>query len=738
MNQLDSLIAASRWTDALRYTKSHKVDAEYTSYIAQQCFLATDVQELTTSSINELWHSVTDKEWVASAALQVAKTSRQFQIVQESIKLGREATEAVIASMDDLTELVKSQDVEGVRELCSFDEGVRKVCLLEKNLVELGDKLLTWQEIWGSRSNASKSGANGRDTKPQIGPGIVADDLTKPNPNGESDAAQTSATGGIDIATFVSEPLSTTALDLAATARLQELAILCARHTDTLWPSRFDLLEAIPEWEDPSSLLPILPHADDTGREVKWSSKPWRNNPEFIERVFAAPQGDDLLGASDLGDVYRRRIEHIASMGLISVALAMVQHCTSVNVQGLEELGEELSLLSRLAYNGTARAGSVAIPLEDEELTLERWRELSPNQIVDMYLANATPNDVASAIRRLVLPYLAVLESGMERAGQTDTTMATRLLYDYILSLASSLPPKLDMLAAIFENSKPTLSTSTRIVKSNEDLARLAIASLYGCRSSDSASLALMSKIFECLPAFPESSAPALPRPPRTLLSLFPPHSTPPLPRELFAALQPFTPVALSAALDTVDLHLTTAEIFCRYSCPVPLSWMLLTHRDSKAQRAWATRMARTSASGGGGRAGNEDEFESEDEWVVLMEDMVALTEGKDKEDGLKKAFWLLDREEVLRIFFGGLLASGREYKTVCGAEKGLPAADRQYGTNQTGTGLAKSLLQPSSAAAPLEPGIVQELVISASREFYDNAESGNIHEGDMKLAFET
>lgn len=38
---------------------------------------------------------------------------------------------------------------------------------------------------------------------------------------------------------------------------------------------------------------------------------------------------------------------------------------------------------------------------------------------------------------------------------------------------------------------------------------------------------------------------------------------------------------------------------------------------------------------------------------------------------------------------------------------------------------------------APLEPHVVEELVIAASRDFYDNSESGNLHSGEMKLAFE-
>ena len=50
---------------------------------------------------------------------------------------------------------------------------------------------------------------------------------------------------------------------------------------------------------------------------------------------------------------------------------------------------------------------------------------------------------------------------------------------------------------------------------------------------------------------------------------------------------------------------------------------------------------------------------------------------------------------------------------------------------------MAKSLFSSSSGEQPLDASTQQELVLAASREFYDNAESGNLHSGNMKLAFE-
>ena len=36
-----------------------------------------------------------------------------------------------------------------------------------------------------------------------------------------------------------------------------------------------------------------------------------------------------------------------------------------------------------------------------------------------------------------------------------------------------------------------------------------------------------------------------------------------------------------------------------------------------------------------------------------------------------------------------------------------------------------------------LSPAAVEEISLSVSQEFYDNASSGNFHFGDMKLAYE-
>ncbi|KAK4054932.1 hypothetical protein OIV83_000856 [Microbotryomycetes sp. JL201] len=725
LDRLNTYIESRQFGRALELLKhDQRLDQSYRPYLAQQHFLSLAPHELTPDKLEAVLALVDDSEWVASAALQTCRTSNDVALVLRAVNVGQDAVYQAIQGMEDLAQLVEAEDVDGVRELCSLDETVRKLCLIAKNLIEIGDKTRTWQHSWSARHadvQARRANATGRLSNPFA----VAAAAGAKDDQGHAIVAQEEDQDGdmtvttMSLTAFIAEPLSSVALELAASAETALLCELCKRHSRALWPVRSELVNAVPEWQDPHTFSPILTGVDN-GLETHWRAEPWREKIEFIEHVFSAGDDDqDRRTAQELSSFYRQRIEHVAALSLVSVALAYVQLCASLDVPDLEDLGEELSLLSRLAYDrptpqaATARAPSLPLVKEDN-LTLDDWRQLAPTDVLRAYLDGWPAAELPSAIRRLATPYLSVLEARAERAGNPDVNLGTRLLYDFIMALSSARPPRLDSLLAVFEASKPTLPAGSRIIKDDEDLARLALAGVYGCRDNSTEAIVVMSKIFECLPVFDTkaiSDSAQQSSSKTNLFALHPPGSDLPTPQYLFKELQSFSLVKLTASIDALDLHLAEAETFSRYSVAVPLSWFLASHNDAKAQRAWATRMARTSSSGGGGKTGDEGEFEGEDEWEMLMEDMVSLTEGGDI-DELRKAFWMLEKEEILRIFFGGLLAASR-------------------------ITLAKALLHPSHGEPPLPPHTVEELVIAASREFYDNAESGNMKHGDMKLAYE-
>ncbi|GAA6061345.1 hypothetical protein JCM10212_004826 [Sporobolomyces blumeae] len=757
LEDLDQLVHRGEWEAALPLALDLDLDPDYVSNLAQHLVVAL-LPALDSSTLDDLAPKVRDRAWLAATCVRIVVNARKVQLAHKAVQVGLQATLEWIDERPTLRDAAGEGDLGRVDQLAQEDVDVRQIRRIRKTLLELGDRAKTWDAIWGKRPGdggaSDRARAEQTREKEDENERKRTDDDDEEEDHGwddldlpqEENGADVTSNKGDDTAStvssvesaslasrptlsaFLSDPLTATATSLAAFGSLDELKVVCSRHFTSLWPVRIDLVQTLPEWLDPEDYLWLLPAVDAKGREADWPDvTPWRAAFDWSEQLETtafspAPRESDFSGrrtSDELTRFYAEHIERVASLGFVHTALALVQHGASRGIMGLDELGEELSLLSKLVYDRPTAPSSSRRAALDEDLTLEYWRTLEPGQVVRAYLAKSDETNLATSIRRLVLPYLSVLESRLERAGRPDPTLSTRLLYDYVLSLTTS-GRDLTYLHAIFESSKPTLPVGARIVKDDRDLARLAVAALYGSPSTDEPSIVAMGKIFECLPAFsddPSHDASAA----RVDLFSLSTSLAPLTPSKLFEALSSASASSLSHALDLLDLHLSQLETFSRYSCPTPLSWFLESHNSVAAQRSWATRLARTAASGGGGFSGNDAEFESEDEWLGLGEVMRELTDqqgedasrtGEPGQSGMGKAFWLLGEDEVWRIFFGGLLGAGRFH-------------------------LARSLFNPSSAKAPLEPGAVEDLVISASREFYDNAEEGNVNQGDMKMAFD-
>ncbi|GAA5909193.1 hypothetical protein JCM8208_003406 [Rhodotorula glutinis] len=697
------------------------------------------------------------------------------------------------------------------------DDDVRKAVLARRAVLDLQDRVSSWEALYGDAAapatepptpkvpqGPGKAGASGEDEEDEeagdgwgqldlptedddAGAPPPPDSATSASPSGApssrpDDAAP--APPDLDLPsrpslrTFLRQPLLTTALALAASSSLPELTLLCTLHPAALWPHRERLVDAVPEWVDPAGWVDLLPAVGADGLEAEWEDQaPWRAELDWCEALpsllpsspsrpssppSTAPAPSSALPArrtaAALQAWYSRRISRCASsaLGLVDVALALVQHGAARGVPGLDELGEDLSLLAKLVYE-RPRAGEGERDGEGGGgWSLERWRALSPLEVLEAYTVTSDAAALPDTLRRLVLPYLSVLESRLERssaAGSTDPPSSsgisrpTALLHAYLASLPLS-PSRpgasgLEALAAVVSASKPTLPRASRIVPDDADLARVVLAALYGAgaRAASVEGAQACGNMFECLPAFADAQGDAqggadlfaLAAPPSSSAASTSAHSPPPAapsPSALLSALRASGPRALAAHLDVLDLHLSQLELLVRYSAAPPsgLAWFLAAYTSRDRQAQWATRLARTAAQGGSGsgsgagRAGSEGGgFEGEDEWVALLEFMREATgvageegEGEDarRRRGLGRMFCLLEDGEVLRIFFGGLLGAGR-------------------------FSLARALFEPSSIKAPLEPHVVEELVIAASREFYDNAEEGNLHEGEMKLALD-
>ncbi|KAG6851220.1 hypothetical protein H0H93_015230 [Arthromyces matolae] len=684
--------------------------------------------ELTVEDVINIFGTVPDDLWVAAAAVdrvvdavEVQRTLLECGIARTNAALSRSREAAASLNVASFTTALEEGDIptEADNGLSSrlhtyfiANPHDAQLCDLRVLLLERLDRLNTFVEI-------NEVALENFPDEPDEDEGDWEDDPwadeTTPTSN---KSAKFAPQFPFSLSAFLLHGLFQISCQLATLQWFKAIRTLQTRHTAIVWPLRFSILDSIPENVHPTNFRCILPAFDlSSHSESLCPSSPWRQEDDWTESswvqtalqcVCVSVYGNKEeftsshnpfphpLSPSELTAWYKRRVNKVVtSTGFVDVALATIQHGASQGIPDLDEVGEELSLLSRLVYDAPQGAH-----IEDD-WTLDRWSNMEPSAIVHAYLAYSTPESISKDISRLVLPYLVVLESRAERAGSPDPDLLNRLLYEYILTAP------LQMAAAIFEASKPTLSMSQRLIKNEGDVVRLALACLYGNDSLDQWST--MSRIFECLPAWDisreEDSDEDITDTTITSLGAFLKPSTDRpqcTPHDLFIFFKPLPVTSLSRALDILDVHLESGEILSRWSVPAPLRWFLQSNGNIEEQQAWAKKMARRAG-------GSNDELTSLEDWEWLLEDMLQLT-GKG-DTGVPGAFGLLARDDLLRFFLSGLLSTGK-------------------------FNIAKDMLRLSQKFS-MDASKVEDICLECSREFYDNAQSGNYKIGDLKLAYE-
>ena len=634
--------------------------------------------ELTVDSVLESLQSIQDDLWVAAACID--RLVDDVEVQRTLLEHGLERTQAAIArgkevlafssglGENDGGESVGSEAKAEEDSLASYFRTVptdTQLCHIRAVLLERLDRLNTFVEICKELPTEENETEEALDTW---------EDDPWGEESGESSTSATtpdkfSVQPPIPVTAFLVDDLLQISCVLASREHYAALRILFERHGSYLWAYRFTVLGNIPEHSPPFGYRDLLPGLNvSTNAELVFVSRAWRGEPDWSEtfEVRAAVEASEItlgvdlplqtssehmnsysepLSSLQLTTWYKGRVDHIiTSTGMVDVALATIQHGASQGIPDLDELGEELSLLARLVYDAPQPEGRDV----DDDWTLLRWNAMDPAAVIRAYLAHSAPETVARDIQKLVMPFLFVLESRAERSGQPDPALPIRLLYDFILSAP------LQIAAAVFEASKPTLPPAQRLIRNDEDIARLALACLYGSQRLDE--WATMSRIFECLPAWDISRDDDEADEADTTIASLGAFVTPSTSRprctasDLLVFFKPLPVSSLSRALDILDIHLEGCEILARWSVPAPLRWFLQSSGNAVEQRAWANRMAR--------RAGGfEDRLDTREDWDWLLKDMLKLS--GTGENGLKGAFGLIPRKEVIRIFFGGLLSTG-------------------------------------------------------------------------------
>lgn len=406
--------------------------------------------------------------------------------------------------------------------------------------------------------------------------------------------------------TFRDADLVSVAKHYAHQGNASALRLLFDRHGAVLGPHRLAILSAIPVTADPAAF--DLPHASDY-------------DADEIRRWY--------LNHSRTAD----------QMGLCSQALAWTRYAQAMGVRDIDEEATTLDWLCKYVYT-----------TGDIDVSWDTFGALEPRRVLEGLLSQTNASTVVNDMRALALPWLQLC------ARRQKQDRLEQLLYDWILRHAD-----LASCTVILENSKPTLPHEDRIIQDDEDVARMALAVIYASKADDAVNDFV--RIFECLPIFDTWEAGEQAEgEPTSVAPLFPASGEC---ADLFKALQSVGPHGLTQMMDTLQVHLGTAETLSRYHASVPMQWYLTEHSVETKQRL-CTRMASQAAGGveTGGR-----QFDSDNDWRELLDDMMQL---RGEDDGVKGIFAELDQAEIFETFFSSLLRCGSTYDTTAGASHTL------------------------------------------------------------------
>jgi hypothetical protein len=450
-------------------------------------------------------------------------------------------------------------------------------------------------------------------------------------------------------AQFRDSNLIAQAIEFARSENHVALDAIFMHHGRDVLPHRLFILSQIPETADPSRF--DLPHVTHD-HEDTWLEEPWRKEKDPVEQDWVqemiclqVPEYQDYLTRLESGiqttpypttskviaDWYLDRAHAADKIGLSSNALEISRYAQVMGVTGIESKVSEYEWLCKYVY--------VSKPTATESyVDLERFQQMSNYEILEGLLANTNTSTIADDMLRLALPWI---EAAKNRNKTSDDKKQEFLLYRWLLDPAVA-GSHLDWCCIVFEMSKPTIPVEDRIIKDDLDLSRLVLAIVY---SSDG-SMEYLVRLFECLPIFADLDETT--NEPVNMADLIPKVNSP---MALFLELQSIGPFGLTQMMDTLQNHLGSAEVLARYHASVPLSWYL-KDQSIDTQRQLCIRMSSQAA---GGVESGGAQFDRDDDWRELLDDMIRL-----RDDG-QGVFGKLDASEILEIFFSSLLRCGRK-----------------------------------------------------------------------------
>ncbi|CAG8485907.1 15887_t:CDS:2 [Acaulospora colombiana] len=696
-------IDALEYDDALLIAETYRLD---TDVIYQARWSNSEIYE---AAIHDYLDKIHDRQWVLSACFD--RITNSPSMIRLLLSYGLNQTDILdeILESVDANPMIKKNLRERPLEVDSeVQDLLTKIELSEKHIVicrfrhyflKYLDRLRTFEDIVDAK------------TKRDIENGTM--DSTEENGNWVS-FVDYGSTFADDYAVFRDINIAAQAIDFAADEFFVGLHILFTRHGNETLPYRFTILEQIPETADPNAYESFLPSVGSTEenvmRECLWHEQPWREidwveNPIIKQRILPDDEESEFgiplkvvqypAPSSVITQWYIDRAHEIdAASGQVDSALTLIRHGIKKNVKGLETLEEDLRMLSNLIYECYPSSN-----FGDTHMTLKKFEALTESKMVEAFLCKTNEKRIVNDVKQYVLPFLKLLPARRVRQN-IDTTKESAaqnaqdpmaILHNYILD---TFPSNAEWCCFLFEASKPTLDTEDRIITSDEDLARVILACLYG-DAGISNRLDIVTRMFECLPIFEveDSEVDGVAIEANSLQSF--------TSREFLEIFKTKNEKQLQKIMDFLEIHLNALEILSRYDSALPLRWFIQSAESYTLQKQLCIKLTRKAHSN---PENGRERFENDNEWLLLLEDMQKL-----RDNGI---LGKILAEELYVDFISGLLG--------CGNFR-----------------LSREILLPTDKPQPLSMKVAEQLVIDASREFFDNASSGNMYYGYMKMALQ-
>ncbi|KAH8918339.1 hypothetical protein BT69DRAFT_1353982, partial [Atractiella rhizophila] len=595
------------------------------------------ISSLTVKALDEFSHNSVDDAWYTRFLLSLVPSEELAEdMLVKVIELAKKHAEAL-----------KEEDLE-----------------LKVAVRDVWERYVTWKEVVGERSAVSKGDAMDLD-------GVAEEEeeleLDIEDPWASTSQASTSHSGShgaevskstiqiveektepfVPLRQFLLSPLLETAILLASSGHIATLLQVFTRHEE-LRQDALSIIICVPAHLPLSTFTPFL----------------------------SGTTASDLLS-----------LFHTSRP--ISILLDLFNHLVLVGITSheLETLGQELVCLARMVYerNLPSSQNDVEEGEEEEEAeeewTLERWRSLSPLQIITAYFSRtaSNPESLKGDYLRLVSPYLDFLRNLSSQKIHSEEI--NYLLLSYMRGL------HLPILECFFQLSRPDLSAEERIVTDDRELCTLALVAVYEKLNAKiiekeqwEAAVRAAEGIMGCLPALPSTNNTSVASSIPTVLS---------------ASFNDLQEEDIPPLLDLADLHLSASLSFstlCDLSFE-PLEFLRAFGKKDR-QILWLRKLVLSRLKFVG---------ETKEElggWEEVVQGM--------------KEVWETGKE-------GGCL----EEETV----------GWEVGKAVIGNGsfkIAKLLLERL-----MEPGSAEKLVLEQSKEFYDNSTEGNANRGMMKWARE-